>query len=80
MRHKPTTSHNYQRLLEVSIETSGLARLAASTAIIQHDDYCDLLNDCGFCNCEPRIIHRAGINPAPKDAVASEIRILRRVP
>lgn len=58
MRHNkrlPTISHNWQ--------TKALAVLSANNLPnkvhllkIAHDDWCDMLHDRGFCNCDPSCI------------------------
>ena len=61
--HPPTTSHNY--LKKVADLGLTLAPGAEMTMDFAHDNWCDALNGRGFCNCDPDVIVREGLQGKP---------------
>lgn len=59
MKHKPTTEHNHlKRLLELQAQGK-LPRQAGLFEIdVVHDDWCDMLQGKGYCNCNPEFRQR----------------------
>ena len=57
--HPPTARHNWEPLLVHAVQTYIVAHPQPNIAIsvrVGHNTWCDLHNDCGFCNCAPTII------------------------
>lgn len=53
MKHPPTTSHNYlPKVMEHGLRFANEPGAFYDTDV-RHDDWCDLLNNRGFCNCDP---------------------------
>jgi hypothetical protein len=48
--HPPTSQHNYEKRAEE------LAFLGPVVVVeVRHDDWCDFINERGFCNCNPDV-------------------------
>ena len=53
-KHKPTASYeDSPYLAELMAAGLSLPRGTIQRVEIQHDDWCDLLNGRGYCNCNP---------------------------
>ena len=57
--HPPTQEHNFIRKIAVHmtglfLENPGLASGLYAVEVC-HDDWCDLLRQRGFCNCDPKV-------------------------
>ena len=53
--HPATTSHNYQAKVLAAAVLHGIRPGALLETNVSHDDWCDALNNCGFCNCDPTV-------------------------
>jgi hypothetical protein len=52
-RHPPTTEHNYiAKVLKLAAQ---IPRGSLEDIDIYHDDWCDLLANRGYCNCNPDV-------------------------
>lgn len=61
-RRTPTTEHNYMVKQLHLLQLIPLQPGTVNTAAVAHDDWCDALNDGGYCNCDPdiRFVRLAG--------------------
>jgi hypothetical protein len=55
-KHPKTASHNWLVKLVAMFKAGMLPEDGVNCCEIQHDDWCDLLSDTGFCNCDATII------------------------
>ena len=53
--HPPTTQHNHQQKLKKLLAVKPPPPGKVYESRVMHDDWCDLLNGKGFCNCDPDI-------------------------
>lgn len=51
--HSPTKQHNFVRKMQEIYNLAGSMRGSVTFADVVHDDWCDLLNKRGYCNCDP---------------------------
>lgn len=55
-KHKPTESYEQSPYLAALMTANlDIHRGTVQRVEIQHDDWCDLLNGRGYCNCNPTI-------------------------
>jgi hypothetical protein len=64
--HPPTTAHNYLPKV-AALYQQGLLRPSQVHGVdILHDDWCDALDERGYCNCEPEV-RLKGVLPTGSD-------------
>jgi len=70
-RHRPTTSHNYLPLVDLMVEEMRRRGMVGSGSHhdvnVEHDEWCDALNQRGYCNCHPRLTLVAPSAGGPND-------------
>lgn len=65
---KRTTEHNYMRMIERMLKAGELNPHELATLDVMHDPWCDALPPTNeYCNCNPKITVRPGLQPPLND-------------
>ncbi|MEO2025661.1 MAG: hypothetical protein ABGZ23_07245 [Fuerstiella sp.] len=62
-KRPPSTQHNYTRKLAQFARKKKIPKGQLQHVDIAHDDWCDMLQDEGFCNCSPEFRIRPFARP-----------------